>query len=229
MLGRACRNEANIKNRQPIGMLYVKDEKNEELSEFYQEIIADELNVKKVIFTQDVSDFTAFTIKPQLRTVGRRFGSRLNALKEVLANLDGNAVVAELGEKGEITIQVEGVDEVLSSEDLLIESAQKEGYVSQADRGITVVIDTNLTAELIEEGFVREIISKIQTMRKVMDHIEVYEVGNDKITDIIAKNADQIKEEVLAQKIIIGSMQGHTAEWKINGEDVTLGVAKVSF
>ena len=114
VLGRACRNEANIKNRQPIGMLYVKDEKNEELSEFYQEIIADELNVKKVIFTQDVSDFTAFTIKPQLRTLGRRFGSRLNALKEVLANLDGNAVVAELGEKGEITIQVEGVDEVLS-------------------------------------------------------------------------------------------------------------------
>ncbi len=234
VLGRACRNEANIKNRQPIGTLYVKDEKNEELSEFYQEIIADELNVKKVIFTQDVSDFTAFTIKPQLRTLGRRFGSRLNALKEVLANLDGNAVVAELGEKGETTVQVEGVDEVLSSEDLLIESAQKEGYVSQADRGITVVIDTNLTAELIEEGFVREIISKIQTMRKdagfeVMDHIEVYEVGNDKITDIIAKNADQIKEEVLAQKIIIGSMQGHTAEWKINGEDVTLGVAKVSF
>ena len=234
VLGRACRNEANIKNRQPIGTLYVKDEKNEELSDFYQEIIADELNVKKVIFTQDVSDFTAFTIKPQLRTLGRRFGSRLNALKEVLANLDGNAVVAELGEKGEITIQVEGADEVLSSEDLLIESAQKEGYVSQADRGITVVIDTNLTAELIEEGFVREIISKIQTMRKdagfeVMDHIEVYEVGNDKITDIIAKNADQIKEEVLAQKIIIGSMQGHTAEWKINGEDVTLGVAKVSF
>ena len=234
VLGRACRNEANIKNRQPIGTLYVKDEKNEALSEFYQEIIADELNVKKVIFTQDVSDFTAFTIKPQLRTLGRRFGSRLNALKEVLANLDGNAVVEELGEKGEITIQVEGVDEVLSSEDLLIESAQKEGYVSQADRGITVVIDTNLTAELIEEGFVREIISKIQTMRKdagfeVMDHIEVYEVGNDKITDIIVKNADQIKEEVLAQKIIIGSMQGHTAEWKINGEDVTFGVAKVSF
>lgn len=113
VLGRACRNEANIKNRQPIGTLYVKDEKNEELSEFYQEIIADELNVKKVIFTQDVSDFTAFTIKPQLRTLGRRFGSRLNALKEVLANLDGNAVVAELGEKGEITIQVEGADEVL--------------------------------------------------------------------------------------------------------------------
>ena len=234
VLGRACRNEANIKNRQPIGTLYVKDEKNEALSEFYQEIIADELNVKKVIFTQDVSAFTAFTVKPQLRTLGRRFGSRLNALKEVLVNLDGNAVVAELGEKGEITIQVEGVDEVLSSEDLLIESAQKEGYVSQADRGITVVIDTNLTAELIEEGFVREIISKIQTMRKdagfeVMDHIEVYEVGNDKITDIIVKNADQIKEEVLAQKIIIGSMQGHTAEWKINGEDVTFGVAKVSF
>ena len=234
VLGRACRNEANIKNRQPIGTLYVKDEKNEELTEFYQNIIADELNIKNVIFTKDVSDFTAFTIKPQLRTLGRRFGSRLNALKEVLSGLDGNAVVADLNAKGEITITVDGVEEVLSAEDLLIESAQKEGYVSQADRGITVVIDTNLTEELIEEGFVREIISKIQTMRKeagfeVMDHIEVYEVGNDKITDIIVKNSEQIKAEVLAQKIIVGSMQGHTTEWKINGEDVTLGVAKVSF
>ena len=234
VLGRACRNEANIKNRQPIGTLYVKDEKNEELTEFYQNIIADELNIKNVIFTKDVSDFTAFTIKPQLRTLGRRFGSRLNALKEVLSGLDGNAVVADLNAKGEITITVDGVEEVLSAEDLLIESAQKEGYVSQADRGITVVIDTNLTEELIEEGFVREIISKIQTMRKeagfeVMDHIEVYEVGNDKITNIIVKNSEQIKAEVLAQKIIVGSMQGHTTEWKINGEDVTLGVAKVSF
>ncbi len=231
VLGRACRNEANIKNRQPIGKLYVKAEG--ELSDFYQEIIAEELNVKEVLFTNDVRDFTTYAFKPQLRTLGKRFGSRLNALKEVLANLDGNQTMDVLHANGEITIQVEGVDEVLSKDDLLIESAQMEGYVSQEDRGITVVIDTHLTDELIEEGFVREIISKIQNMRKdsgfeVMDHIAVYEVGSGKITEIITRNADQIKEEVLAEDIILGDMQGHTAEWKINGEEVTLGVAKVS-
>ncbi len=232
VLGRACRNEANIKNRQPIGKLYVKAEG--ELSDFYKEIIADELNVKEVVFTTDVRDFTTYAFKPQLRTLGKRFGSRLNALKEVLAGLDGNATMDALNATGEVTINVEGTDEVLAKDDLLVESAQMEGYVSQEDRGITVVIDTNLTEELIEEGFVREIISKIQTMRKdagfeVMDHIEVYEVGSDKLTEVITKNADQIKSEVLADKIILGDMQGHTAEWKINGEEVTFGVAKISF
>ncbi len=232
VLGRACRNEANIKNRQPIGKLYVKSDN--ELSDFYKEIIAEELNVKEVVFTADVRDFTTYAFKPQLRTLGKRFGSRLNALKEVLAGLDGNATMDALNATGEITIQVEGTDEVLAKDDLLIESAQMEGYVSQEDRGITVVIDTNLTEELIEEGFVREIISKIQNMRKdagfeVMDHIEVYEVGSDKITEVITRNADQIKAEVLADKIIIGDMQGHTTEWTINGEEVTFGVAKNSF
>ena len=232
VLGRACRNEANIKNRQPIGRMYVKAEG--ELSDFYQEIIADELNVKEVVFTTDVRDFTTYAFKPQLRTLGKRFGKKLNALKEVLSTLDGNATMDELNEKGEITVNVEGTDEVLTKEDLLIEAAQMEGYVSQEDWGITVVIDTNLTEELIEEGFVREIISKVQTMRKdsgfeVMDHIEVYVVGSEKITDVIVKNAEQIKEEVLAEKIIIGDMQGHTTEWKINGEEVTFGVAKISF
>nr|MBP3597963.1 isoleucine--tRNA ligase [Eubacterium sp.] len=232
VLGRACRNEANIKNRQPIGKLYVKSDN--ELSDFYKEIIAEELNVKEVVFTADVRDFTTYAFKPQLRTLGKRFGSRLNALKEVLAGLDGNATMDTLNATGEVTIHVEGTDEVLAKDDLLIESAQMEGYVSQEDRGITVVIDTNLTEELIEEGFVREIISKIQNMRKdagfeVMDHIEVYEVGSDKITEVITRNADEIKAEVLADKIILGDMQGHTAEWKINGEEVTLGVAKNSF
>ncbi len=232
VLGRACRNEANIKNRQPIGKLYVKSDN--ELSDFYKEIIAEELNVKEVVFTADVRDFTTYAFKPQLRTLGKRFGSRLNALKEVLAGLDGNATMDTLNVTGEVTIHVEGTDEVLAKDDLLIESAQMEGYVSQEDRGITVVIDTNLTEELIEEGFVREIISKIQNMRKdagfeVMDHIEVYEVGSDKITEVITRNADEIKAEVLADKIILGDMQGHTAEWKINGEEVTFGVAKNSF
>lgn len=230
VLGRACRNEANIKNRQPLGKLYVRMEKAEELSDFYKDIIADELNVKEVLFTDDVRAFTTYGFKPQLRTLGKRFGSRLNALKEVLAALDGNQAMDELNAKGGITVTVEGTDEVLAKDDLLIEAAQMEGYVSQEDHGITVVIDTHLTEELIEEGFVREIISKIQTMRKdsgfeVTDTIEVYEVGSDRLSEIIIRNAEQIKSEVLAEKIILGDMQGHTAEWSINGEEATFGLA----
>ena len=231
VLGRACRNTANIKNRQPIGKMYVKAES--ELSDFYKDIIADELNVKEVVFTDDVADFTSYSFKPQLRTLGRRFGSKINALKEVLAGLNGNETMAQLNEKGEITVTVDGTEEVLATEDLLIESAQMEGYVSESDRGITVVLDTNLTDELIEEGFVREIISKVQTMRKdagfeVMDHIVLYQSGNDTIHDIMERNSQQIKAEVLADELALDQMDGHTAEWKINGETVTLGVAKVN-
>nr|MBP3598648.1 isoleucine--tRNA ligase [Eubacterium sp.] len=230
VLGRACRNTANIKNRQPIGKMYVKAEG--ELSDFYKEIIADELNVKEVVFTDDVQDFTSYSFKPQLRTLGRRFGSKINMLKEVLAELDGNKAMAELNETGEMTVVVDGISEVLTKEDLLIEAAQMEGYVSESSYGITVVLDTNLTPELIEEGFVREIISKIQTMRKdadfeVTDHINVYQDGNDKIKDIIVANAEQIKKEVMADAIFIGEMKGHTADWKINGEAVIFGVTKV--
>ena len=229
VLGRACRNTANIKNRQPIGKMYVKTEG--ELSDFYKDIIADELNVKEVLFTDDVKDFTTYSFKPQLRTLGRRFGSRLNELKEVLSGLDGNATMEQLNATGEVTVQVGGVDEVLATEDLLIESAQMEGYVSESDRGITVVLDTNLTPELIEEGFVREVISKVQTMRKdagfeVTDHISLYEQGNDRIKEIMAANADQIKSEVLAEEIVWEQTEGYTADWKINGEAVTLGVVK---
>ena len=232
VLGRACRNNANIKNRQPIGKMYVKAE-GEELPAYYQEIIADELNVKEVVFTQDVKDFSSYSFKPQLRTLGRRFGARINALKEVLASLDGNKAMEELNTTGTLKVVVDGTEESLEKEDLLIETAQLEGYMSETDRGITVVLDTNLTPELIEEGFVREVISKIQTMRKeadfqVMDHICVYQQGNDTIRDIIEKNADQIKEEVLADKICLDRMDGHTASWKINGEEVTLGVSKVN-
>jgi isoleucyl-tRNA synthetase len=232
VLGRACRNNANIKNRQPIGKMYVKAE-GEELPAYYQEIIADELNVKEVVFTQDVKDFSSYSFKPQLRTLGRRFGARINALKEVLASLDGNKAMEELNTTGTLKVAVDGTEESLEKEDLLIETAQLEGYMSETDRGITVVLDTNLTPELIEEGFVREVISKIQTMRKeadfqVMDHICVYQQGNDTIRDIIEKNADQIKEEVLADEICLDRMDGHTASWKINGEEVTLGVSKVN-
>ena len=232
VLGRACRNNANIKNRQPIGKMYVKAE-GEELPAYYQEIIADELNVKEVVFTQDVKDFSSYSFKPQLRTLGHRFGARINALKEVLASLDGNKAMEELNTTGTLKVVVDGTEESLEKEDLLIETAQLEGYMSETDRGITVVLDTNLTPELIEEGFVREVISKIQTMRKeadfqVMDHICVYQQGNDTIRDIIEKNADQIKEEVLADEICLDRMDGHTASWKINGEEVTLGVSKVN-
>ena len=232
VLGRACRNNANIKNRQPIGKMYVKAE-GEELPAYYREIIADELNVKEVVFTQDVKDFSSYSFKPQLRTLGRRFGARINALKEVLASLDGNKAMEELNTTGTLKVVVDGTEESLEKEDLLIETAQLEGYMSETDRGITVVLDTNLTPELIEEGFVREVISKIQTMRKeadfqVMDHICVYQQGNDTIRDIIEKNADQIKEEVLADEICLDRMDGHTASWKINGEEVTLGVSKVN-
>ena len=232
VLGRACRNNANIKNRQPIGKMYVKAE-GEELPAYYREIIADELNVKEVVFTQDVKDFSSYSFKPQLRTLGRRFGARINALKEVLASLDGNKAMEELNTTGTLKVVVDGTEESLEKEDLLIETAQLEGYMSETDRGITVVLDTNLTPELIEEGFVREVISKIQTMRKeadfqVMDHICVYQQGNDTIRDVIEKNADQIKEEVLADEICLDRMDGHTASWKINGEEVTLGVSKVN-
>ena len=228
VLGRAARNAANIKNRQPIGKMYVKAEG--ELSDFYKEIIADELNVKEVVFTDDVRDFTSYSFKPQLRTLGKRFGSRLGALKEVLSGLDGNQTMDALNQDGKVTIIVGGAQEVLEKDDLLVEAAQMEGYISESDRGITVVLDTNLTDELIEEGFVREIISKIQTMRKdsgfeVTDHIYVYQDENDKIKEIIKRNAEQIKKEVLADNIFIGEMKGHTAEWKINGESVMFGVA----
>lgn len=231
VLGRACRNTANIKNRQPVGKLYVKAES--ELSDFFKDILAEELNVKECIFTNEVEDFTSYTFKPQLRTLGKRFGSRINALKEVLGGLDGSKAMEQLKADGKLTVALDGQEEVLAEEDLLIESAQKEGYVSESDRGITVVLDTALTPELIEEGFVREIISKIQTMRKdadfkVTDHIRIYQNSNEKIRQILTDNAEWIKKEVLADEIFIGEMKGHTAEWMINGEAAIFGVTKVT-
>ena len=231
VLGRACRNTANIKNRQPIGKMYVKADKG--LSDFYMDIIRDELNVKEAEFTGDVSKLTTYSFKPQLKTLGRRFGKNINAVREILASLDGQAAMAELNEKGNLTITVDGKEEALEKDDLLIEAAQMEGYISDSDHGITVVLDTNLTPELLEEGFVREVISKVQTMRKdagfeVMDHIRVSMQDNDKVKEIVQKNEAQIKSEVMADEITYDKAAGFTKEWSINGEKVTLGVEKLS-
>ena len=229
VMGRACRNTANIKNRQPIGTMFIKADK--ELSDFYKEIIEDELNIKKVVFTQDVRDFTTYTFKPQLKTVGPKYGKLLGGIRQHLAALDGNAAMDELNEKGVLHFEVNGEAVDLTKDDLLIDMAQMEGYVSEGDGDVTVVLDTNLTPELLEEGFVREIISKIQTMRKeagfeVMDRIAVSYEGNDKIAGIFKKNAAIIKAEVLADEILEEQTVGYVKEWSINGEQVTLGVEK---
>ncbi len=229
VLGRACRNEANIKNRQPIAKIFVKAE--DELSQFYLDIIRDELNVKEIEATDDVSALTNYTFKPQLKTLGRRFGKNINVVKEILAGLNGQQAMKELNETGTLTITVDGNEEKLTQEDLLIEAAQMEGYVSASDHGVTVVLDTNMTGELLEEGFVRELVSKIQTMRKeagfeVMDHIAIGFVADEKVTGIFAKYGDAVKKEVLGEKITAGSTSGYTKAWNINGEEVTLSVEK---
>ena len=229
VMGRACRNEAAIKNRQPISRMYIKSDFT--LSEFYQEIIEDELNVKSVEFTDDVRSFTSYTFKPQLKTVGPKYGKQLGNIKKALAELDGNAAMDTLNEKGALTFNFDGNEVVLTEEDLLIDMAQKEGYVSEADQNVTVVLDTNLTPELIEEGFVRELISKVQTMRKeagfeVMDRIRLYAADNEKILTVLKDHMDEIKDEVLADEIVLGSVAGYEKEWSINGESVRMGVEK---
>ena len=227
--GRACRNTANIKNRQPIGKMYVKAAF--ELSDFYKDIIADELNVKEVVFTDDVSAFTSYSFKPQLRTVGPKYGKKLNAIRQYLGSVDGNAAMNELKTTGKLTFDADGDQVELLEEDLLIDAAQMPGYVSDTEYETTVVLDTNLTPELVEEGFVREIISKIQTMRKeagfeVMDHIRVYFAQNDKIKTLVDSNNAEIKDEVLANEICFDTIKGYNKEWNINGETVVIGVEK---
>ena len=230
VLGRACRNTANIKNRQPIGTMYVKAEKA--MDKFYTDIIADELNVKEVKFADDVESFISYSFKPQLRTVGPKYGKLLNGIRTALSEVDGTAAMKELRDNGVLVLDIAGNRVELAEEDLLIETAQSEGYVTETDGETSVVLDTNLTPELIQEGFVREIISKVQTMRKeagfeVMDKIIVYAKDNDKIMDIMKANQDEIKREVLAENIILGEAEGYTKEWNINKEAVTLGVSKV--
>ncbi len=229
VLGRAARNTANLKNRQPIGKMYVKAD--HDLSDFYIEIIEDELNVKSVEFVEDVRNFTSYSFKPQLKTVGPKYGRQLNNIRRALSEVDGNAAMDTLKAEGALTFDFDGETVTLKEEDLLIDMAQTEGYVSESDGDVTVALDTALTPELIEEGFVRELVSKIQTMRKeagfeVTDHINVYQNGNDKLEKILEKYADTIKREVLAEHIFLKETAGFKKEWNINGENGTLGVEK---
>ena len=229
VMGRAARNAANIKNRQPIAQMYIKAD--HALSEFYVKIIEDELNVKKVAFSDDVRAFTSYSFKPQLKTVGPKYGKLLGQIRQALGEIDGSAAMDTLNESGALTFDFGGQEVVLTRDDLLIDVSQKDGYVTEEDNYLTVVLDTNLTPELVEEGFVREIISKIQTMRKeagfeVMDHIAVYQDDNDRIAGLLKANADEIKAEVMADTIFLGRMGGYAKEWSINGEKVMLGVEK---
>ena len=230
VLGRAARNTANIKNRQPIGTMYIKADK--EMGEFYTDIIADELNVKEVKFANDVESFISYSFKPQLRTVGPKYGKLLNGIRTALAEINGTEAMNELRSTGLLTLDINGNKVELSEEDLLIETAQTEGYVTEADGDISVVLDTNLTPELIEEGFVREIVSKVQTMRKeagfeVMDKIHIYAKDNDKILELMKNHKEEIMSEVLAEDMTLGTTDGYVKEWNINKEPVVLGVAKM--
>jgi isoleucyl-tRNA synthetase len=234
VMGRACRNLSGIKNRQPVAKMLVKAPADAEggLDEFFIEIIENELNIKSVDFTDDVREFTSYTFKPQLRTVGPKYGKQLGGIRTFLADLDGNAAMDELNEKGALTFDVNGTEVSLTREDLLIEMTQKEGYISQEDGGYTVVIDTNLTPELIEEGFVYELISKIQTMRKeagfeVTDRIRVALSGNEKLTEVLHKNEKAIADKVLAVEVLDGQTLANAKEWDINGEKAEISVEKI--
>jgi isoleucyl-tRNA synthetase len=230
VLGRACRNTANIKNRQPIGRMFIKDDG--ELPEMYAALVRDELNVKQTIFTKDASGFTTYKFKPQLRTVGPKYGKLVSAIGGYLAKADGNELMDRFNSDGKISFELDGTAVELELSDVLVETVQKEGYVSESDRDVTVVLDTNLTPELVEEGFVREIISKLQTMRKeagfeVQDHIRVWYGSNEKISAIVERNKELIGEEVLADALMPSSGDGYSKEWSINGENVTFSVARV--
>ena len=230
VLGRACRNTAQIKNRQPIAKMYIKADFS--LPEYFTDIIADELNVKSVEFASDVSAFTTYSFKPQLRTVGPKYGKYLGKIRELLSSVDGNAAMAELKATGTLTLDLGDTKAALTEEDLLIEAAQTPGFASNSDHGITVVLDTNLTPELIEEGYMRELVSKIQTMRKesgfeVMDNIRVYISGSDVIKDVVKKNFDEIKGEVLAKDVVFDTDFAAAKDWDLNGQAVKLGVEKL--
>ena len=228
VLGRAARNTANIKNRQPLGRMYVK---SEVLPVFYQTIILDELNVKEVEFVSDVQDFISYTFKPQLKTVGPKYGKQLGNIKTALLELDGNKAMDRINEQGFLSFEFDGQSVELTKDDLLIDMTQKQGFISETDNTVIVVLDTRLTPELIEEGFIREIISKVQTMRKeagfeVTDHITVYIQDNESISSVLRQNEIFIKNEVLAEQIRYEQMEGYKKEWNINGEKVILGVKK---
>ena len=226
---RDSRNTANIKNRQPIGTMYVKAPKV--MDKYFTDIIADELNVKEVKFADDVESFISYSFKPQLRTVGPKYGKLLGGIRTALAQINGSKAMNELKTNGVLVLDIDGNKVELTEEDLLIETAQTEGYVTESEGETAVVLDTNLTPELIEEGFVREIISKVQTMRKeagfeVMDKIHVYAKDNQCIMDIMENHRDEIMSEVLAEEITLNETDGYVKEWSINKENVVLGVTR---
>ncbi len=226
--GRAARNAAAMKNRQPLAMMYVKA--GQGLPEEYCEIIKEELNVKAVAFTDDVEAFTTYTFKPQLRTLGKKYGKLVPAIGAYLKEVDGTAFMATLRNDGKACFTLDGEQVELEMDDVLVDTAQKGGFVSSSNNDVTVVLDTNLTPELVEEGFVREIVSKVQTMRKeadfnVTDRIRVYHDGNAKIAEVLAAN--DIKADVLADEVVAGKGGELSKEWNINGEKVTLGVERV--
>ena len=228
-LGRAARNAANIKNRQPVSKIMVK---GRALEDMYAEIVKDELNIKEIEFTDDTDKYTVYSLKPQLKTLGAKFGKRINEVRTALAEVDGVKAKQQLKQSGILTLTLSDGDVNIAEEDLLIEEKQVEGYAVVSDRGFTVVLDTTLTPELIEEGFVREIVSKVQSMRKdagfeVMDHIIISCADNEKVAQVLADNKAAISEDTLADDIVIGTAQGYTASWDINGQQATLGVKKV--
>lgn len=230
VLGRAARNGSSLKNRQPLAAMYVKLDGT--LDAFYTDIIRDELNVKKVVFTNEVDDLVTYQFKPQLKTVGPKFGKQLSEIRTALSELDGSAAKKQLDKNGALTLPLPSGDVTLTAEDLLIDAKQKEGFYTVSDRGITVAIDTVLTDELIEEGFIRELISKIQTMRKeagfnVTDHINVTIEGSKKVTGIAVARQNDIMGDTLADSVKAETPTGFTKEWDINGENVTIGVKKV--
>lgn len=230
VLGRAARNAANIKNRQPIGNMYIKAEKS--LDDLYVQIIKEELNVKNVEFRADVEDFVSYSFKPQLKTVGPKYGKLLGKIREALANIDGSKAMTNLKEKGSLDFDFDGEKVSLATEDLLIDTVKSEDYISEGNNKLTIVLDIKLTKELLDEGFLRELISKVQTMRKeagfeVTDHIELFLKDNDKILDIVKSNETELKTEVLCDKITYANIDGYEKEWNLNGENIIVGVKKI--
>ena len=230
VMGRAARNGASMKNRQPLSTMYVQAKK--ELPSYCVEIIEDELNIKNVKFVNDMSEFSSYSFKPQLKTVGPKYGKFLGSIRTLLSEVDGNKAKKELDETGAIKFDVDGNEIVLTEEDLLIDIKQKEGYYSLSDKYTTVAIDTTLTAELIEEGFVNEVISKLQTMRKdsdfdVTDHIKVYVNNNDKIAEVVKNNEAEIAKIVLGDEFVYAQDGANAKSWDINGEKVNLSVEKL--
>lgn len=227
VLGRAARNASNIKNRQPIGNMYVKADR--QLDDFFKEIVASELNLKAVSFKDDMEEYLSYSFKPQFKVLGPKVGKQIGEVKAALAGINGHAAKAELESTGKLKLSLKSGEVELLPEDVDITMSQTEGFATQRYGSVTIALETTLSQELIEEGFVREIISKLQTMRKengfqVVDHITVYAAGNDKLVDIMSRNEDFLKKVVLADKVVYGSTEGFVKEWNINGEDITLAV-----